>query len=173
MTQFNNEIEQAAFMGAKTAQQPQQQPDRYDSRTADKFVLRMPDVAFDYLEVLARRNGRSLNAEILAAVSACLEHSAQLETQLKVLKHYLGVTASCSVLAGVEVYAIAPRQRLRKFVLRLPPNVRELVSLTVDAGGMNRWFAYQAVAWINHQRQVDALMLACSEVEELALKDAS
>lgn len=37
---------------------------RYDSRTADKFVLRMPDGMRSRIEVLASERHRSMNSEI-------------------------------------------------------------------------------------------------------------
>jgi plasmid stability protein len=50
----------------------------YDSRTADKFVLRMPDGMRDEIAARAKTNGRSMNAEMVMMMRNQLNGGASL-----------------------------------------------------------------------------------------------
>ena len=52
-----------------------------DSRTADKFVLRMPDGLRERYKEQAKANGRSMNSEMIKALEKGLEDD-QRETEL-------------------------------------------------------------------------------------------
>lgn len=52
-----------------------------DSRTADKFVLRMPDGLRERYKEQAKANGRSMNSEMIKALEKGLEDD-QRETDL-------------------------------------------------------------------------------------------
>jgi hypothetical protein len=50
-----------------TAQMP------YNSRTADKFVLRLPEGLRDRINLAAENNHRSMNGEIIARIDSSLD----------------------------------------------------------------------------------------------------
>lgn len=49
----------------------------YSSRTADKFVVRLPDGVREQIAEFARKNYRSMNSHILVYIEACLELEKQ------------------------------------------------------------------------------------------------
>jgi plasmid stability protein len=65
------------------------------NRTSDKFILRLPDGMREKLARVAERKGRSMNAEVVAALAMYFEHedaapgskgyrrSAAIETAIK------------------------------------------------------------------------------------------
>lgn len=60
-----------------------------DSRTAEKFVIRLPDGLRDKYRDMAKRNGRSMNSEMVRALEAGLEAVDELidmEVRLSVLE---------------------------------------------------------------------------------------
>ncbi len=56
----------------------------YPSRIADQFVVRFPDGMRDRLKEAAAANGRSMNAEIIARLSASFDH--QIPAELKLIE---------------------------------------------------------------------------------------
>lgn len=55
----------------------------YDSRTCDKFVVRLPDGMRDMLADTASANNRSMNAEFVTATWWWMERQALLESMLE------------------------------------------------------------------------------------------
>ena len=53
---------------------------RYPSEEKDRFIVRMPDGMRDQLKGIAAKNGRSLNAEIIARLSETLETDKALDS---------------------------------------------------------------------------------------------
>ena len=53
----------------------------YSSRTADKFVVRLPDGMRERVAEVARRNHRSMNSEIIARLDESMS-SGQLDTNI-------------------------------------------------------------------------------------------
>jgi plasmid stability protein len=47
------------------------------SRASDKFILRLPDGMREHLAEVAERNGRSMNAEVIAALAMYFEHASR------------------------------------------------------------------------------------------------
>lgn len=56
-----------------TAQMP------YNSRTADKFVLRLPEGLRDRINLAAENNHRSMNGEIIARIDSSLDLEEKYE----------------------------------------------------------------------------------------------
>lgn len=56
----------------------------YSSRTADKFVVRLPDGMRERIADVARTHHRSMNSEIIACLEQSLLQEASLGDELKV-----------------------------------------------------------------------------------------
>lgn len=130
----------------------------YNSRTADKFIVRVAPAVLDEVERLALAQGRSINAELNAAVLDGLNDHLRSQTLLAIFKSYLGVDAD-RILAGVPTLDVASSTK-RQFVLRLPKTVRQQIEGIAGVGSMNSWIAGKVVAWVNAQRQCEALLSA-------------
>lgn len=61
---------------------------RYDSRTADKFVLRLPEGLRDRINVAAERNHRSMNGEMIARIDGSLDLERKYE-EMRQLNSFL------------------------------------------------------------------------------------
>lgn len=83
------------------------------------FPLRMPEDLRARIEDLARTNGQSANAEIVAVLDAATGgaalHQVPVEALLKVAAERLGATVQISVLAATAPVPAAPkRARVKK-----------------------------------------------------------
>lgn len=58
-------------------------PTQYNSRTADKFVLRLPDGMRDRISLAAEKSYRSMNGEIIARIANSLDLEARYEEMRK------------------------------------------------------------------------------------------
>lgn len=63
----------------------QQQYTTTSSRTADKFVLRLPDGLREDIAVLAESNDRSMNAEIINRIKRSMASDTLSEEQTKLI----------------------------------------------------------------------------------------
>lgn len=57
---------------------------QYNSRTADKFVLRLPDGMRDRISLAADKGHRSMNCEIIARIDNSLDLEARYEEMRKI-----------------------------------------------------------------------------------------
>lgn len=130
----------------------------YNSRTADKFIMRVAPAVLGEVERLAKAQGRSINSELNAAVLDGLNDHLHSQTMLAIFKSYLGSQAD-RILAGVPELNLCTRAR-RKFVLRLPDMVRQQIEDIAGVGSMNHWIAGKVIAWVNTQRQCEAMLSA-------------
>jgi len=78
-----------------TAQMP------YNSRTADKFVLRLPEGLRDRINQVAEDNQRSMNGEIVARINGSLDLEDKYEEMRQFNRHLLN---------RIEVLEAAARQ---------------------------------------------------------------
>ncbi|XVO89385.1 Arc family DNA-binding protein [Pseudomonas palleroniana] len=63
-------------------------PVRNDSRTADKFLLRLPEGLHDQINLAAEKNHRSMNGEIIARIDGSLELERKYE-EMRQLNNFL------------------------------------------------------------------------------------
>ena len=68
--------------------QPALVPVRYDSRTADKFVLRLPEGLRDQISQAAESNHRSMNGEMVARIDGSLDLERKYE-EMRQLNRFL------------------------------------------------------------------------------------
>lgn len=68
--------------------QPAPAPVRYDSRTADKFVLRLPEGLRDRINQVAESNHRSMNGEMVARIDGSLDLERKYE-EMRQLNSFL------------------------------------------------------------------------------------
>lgn len=61
---------------------------RYDSRTADKFVLRLPEGLRDRINQAAESNHRSMNGEMVARIDGSLDLERKYE-EMRQLNSFL------------------------------------------------------------------------------------
>lgn len=75
----------------------------YSSRTADKFVVRLPDGMRERVAELARENHRSMNAEIVSRLETSLNTSEVDTPSLN------GVGDATALISKLDVQAWSPR----------------------------------------------------------------
>jgi len=157
MTSYRSALAQQADNARPTAS-PVATQAVYNSRTADKFIVRVAPAVLDEVERLALAQGRSINTELNAALLDGLNDHLRSQTMLDIFKSYLGSEAD-RILAGVPTLDVASSTK-RQFVLRLPKTVRQQIEDIAGVGSMNSWIAGKVVAWVNAQRQCEALLSA-------------
>lgn len=84
--------------------------EKYPSELADRFIVRFPAGMRDRIAEEARKNGRSMNSEIIARLEASFEHQAQP----------LGIVELQNILA-------AERTRVAEEVVRYFENKNQVV----------------------------------------------
>lgn len=80
----------------------------YDSRTADKFVLRLPEGLRARISQVAEKNHRSMNGEMIARIDGSLDLEAKYEEMRKLNQYLLGR------LEMLETVSIPPALALLK-----------------------------------------------------------
>lgn len=164
-----------AITAARTGPVPRQ---RYDSRTADKFVIRGFEELFSELDGIGKHQGRSMNSEAVAAILEALAGQRRNTGMLNILKAHLGPELSAKVLAEVPNFDLAKCNKPREFVLRLPPSVRNTIrdgvgKVVSEKGSrtktMNTWVLEALVDWIQSQRLQYALLMASIAMDQAAL----
>lgn len=161
---------------ALAAARPDPVPEVYDSRTADKFVFRTTKALAAELKRLGQLSQRSMNAEVVLAVTEYLRWRERNEVMHKALSAYLGPVHARAVIASVQPFKhTAPRKgTARQIVVRFPPGVRGEVfsAKDEDQDSMNNVMLQAILWWVNIQRQTHALLAACAATE-LEAKHAS
>lgn len=79
--------------------QPTLAPVRYDSRTADKFVLRLPEGLRDQISQAAESNHRSMNGEMVARIDGSLDLERKYE-EMRQLNRFLNQKIAILEQAG-------------------------------------------------------------------------
>lgn len=146
----------------------------FNSRTADKFVIRTSRVLLDAVLVLGRLRGRSQNAEMVEALITSLAGRQRAIATRNIYVEKLGPTMAAVVLATVERVDVDERKGKEKANIRLPDGVRSAVADVVDRSKkdterfstMNAFITDALVFWINNQRECNALLSACIDQDE-------
>jgi len=152
----------------------------FNSRTADKYVLRGFDELFSELEAIGRHQGRSTNSEVIAAILEALDGCRVSSGTLHILRKHLGPSLSESVLGEVPDFELANCVTPKKFVIRFPPSVRDKIREGVKDAlsqqacktSMNAWILDALVYWIKYQRQHYALLSTSITMDQLLLTNA-
>lgn len=136
-----------------------------DSRTADKFIIRGYEELYAELDGIGRYQGRSRNSEVQSAVLEALGKWNRTTAMLNILVMHLGSEVSEQILKEVPDFELSKCKREDRFVLRFPPNVRQIVRSGIESAelgvmSMNDWFLRVLVRWVNVQRQHYALLSA-------------
>jgi len=146
----------------------------YNSRTADKFVIRGYAELFDELGGIGRHQSRSTNSEVVAAVLSGLTGHTRSTAMLRILKLHLGEDVSSRVLSKVPDFDLSKCRKPKHFVVRFPTDVRDTVRADVlkastRATSMNRWLLGALVEWIKIQRQLYALLTAAVAIDTVTI----
>lgn len=101
------------------------------SRSADQFVVRLPEGLRDTLKTRAASNNRSMNAEIVAILGAAIGDesslsAASVETLLKAVADRMGAAVQIHV-AGEASPSSAPKTRPNKKTT-IPADAKRLTS---------------------------------------------
>lgn len=67
---------------ASTMRRMSEQKPAYPSRTADQFVIRLPDGMRDRLKEAAHANGRSMNSEIVSRLQSTLDSDVSVKVDM-------------------------------------------------------------------------------------------
>lgn len=166
-----NPIGQEALNTARGIPQPRAQ---FNSRTADKFVIRTSRVLLDAVLAMGRIRGRSGNSEVVEALAASLAGRQRAIATRNIYAAQLGPTMAAAVLDTVERVALEQCRGKDKSNIRLPDGLRSQVAdaverskkETVRFNSMNAYITDALVFWINNQRERSALLSACIDQDE-------
>ena len=161
MQQATDTLEQAVSAANEAPKSPQ----KTNSRTADKFVIRGYLELWQELDTLGIRFCRSRNSEAQMAVLEGISEWERTSAMLNILVGHLGDEVSAHVLAALPEFEWSQLITPKKFVLRFPPDVRDVVrdgieNSLFERASMNDWFVLTLIRWINLQRQLYALQSA-------------
>lgn len=100
------------------------------SRSADQFVVRLPEGLRDTLKARAASNNRSMNAEIVAILGAAIGDetslgAASVETLLKAVADRMGSAIQIHV-AGTGPSSTAPKTRPAAKKISIPADSKRL-----------------------------------------------
>lgn len=131
------------------------------SRTAAKFVLRIPIVLKEAIEEVARRQFRSFNSEVALAVISQFEGHRRLVTMRNSLATRLGSEVAEEVLSRFQ--RIDPEEgALHGFNVRFPEGLRDEVKAT-SADTMKVAIANACADWVYYSQQIEALLKRCED----------
>jgi len=136
-----------------------------DSRTADKFVLSTHTTIIDALDEIARSHSRSVNSEIIMAVTEALDGSQRTAFDRQLYVSHLGEARASLILVGVPHIELSAMRGDHSTTVRLPDGIREAIA--IQAGIMHlsmlAWILRALQSWINDQRDIHVLQNACVE----------
>lgn len=138
-----------------------------DSRKADKFVLRTHTTIIDALDEIASSHSRSVNSEIIMAVTEALDRNQRTKFARQLYVNHLGEARASLILVGVPHIELSAMLGDHSTTVRLPDGIREAVAM--EAGKMRlsmmTWMLKALQCWINDQRDIHALQNACVEIQ--------
>ncbi|MBV7547412.1 Arc family DNA-binding protein [Pseudomonas sp. PDM26] len=138
-----------------------------DSRKADKFVLSTHTTIIDALDEIARSHCRSVNSEIIMAVTEALDGNQRTTFDRQLYVNHLGEARASLILVGVPHVDLSAMRGDHTTTVRLPDGIREAVAM--EAGimhlSMMAWMLKALQCWINDQRDIHALQNACVETQ--------
>lgn len=134
-----------------------------DSRKADKFVLSTHSTIIDALDEIARSHSRSVNSEVIMAVTEALDGNQRTTLDRQLYVNHLGEARASLILVGVTHVELCAMRGDHTTTVRLPDGIREAVAM--EAGIMHlsmlAWMLKALQCWINDQRDIHALQNAC------------
>lgn len=131
------------------------------SRTAEKFVLRIPIVLKEAVEEVARSQFRSFNSEVALAVISQFESHRRLITMRNSLASRLGADVTEEVLSRFQ--RIDPEGgAIQGFNVRFPDGLRDEVKAS-SADTMKVAIANACADWVYYSQQIDALLKRCED----------
>ena len=142
---------------------------KFDSRTADKFVIRGYESLWEELDGIGLHQGRSRNSESVAAILDALDGGVRSNAMLSVMIAHLGESVAEQILAEVPQFQLSRDTEPQKFVIRFPPKVRNVIKVGIASAAsapgphhssMNTWVLHALVRWVNVQRKHFALLTA-------------
>lgn len=146
----------------------------YDSRTADKFVIRGYEELFSALSEIGKQQGRSINSECIAAITDALGMHKSSTVMLRMLKAHFEQAMVDQIFIDLPVFELSMCKNPSKFIIRLPEHVRATIrDGVVDAvasqrqasTSMNQWVLRALVSWVNYQRKHFALHAAAMALD--------
>ncbi|MBM5458556.1 Arc family DNA-binding protein [Pseudomonas sp. P66] len=133
------------------------------SRTAEKFVLRIPQALKEAVENVARGQFRSFNSEVALAVISHFEGHRRLITMRNLLVNRLGAKAGKEVLAQFE--RIDPDAGLNlNYNVRFPDGVRDELKESSNTS-MRDMVANACADWVLYSTQIEGLLRRCEDPE--------
>lgn len=144
------------------------QPEIYardNSRTEDKFVVRLPVELQIAMDEVARMQHRSLNSEVVMAVLDALGENTGSLVELEGLRAYVGNDIARQVIEQVPKFEATQPIEMTTYVSRLPEGVRTQVraaALESEDGStsMRAWIMDALIHWVNSRRWIAALTRA-------------
>ncbi|RMM39264.1 Arc family DNA-binding protein (plasmid) [Pseudomonas amygdali pv. lachrymans] len=131
------------------------------SRTAEKFVLRIPIVLKEAIEEVARSQFRSFNSEVALAVISQFESHRRLITMRNSLAIRLGAEVADEVLSKLR--RINPEDGdVQGFNVRFPEGLRDEVK-TSSADTMKIAIANACADWVYYSQQIEGLLKRCED----------
>lgn len=136
-----------------------------DSRKADKFVLTTHSVIIDALDEIARSASRSVNSEIIMAVTEALDGNKRSAFDRQLYVNHLGEGQASLILVGVPHIDLSAMRGDHSTTARFPDGIRDAIA--IEAGirkvSMMTWVLMALQCWINLQRDIHSLQNACVE----------
>lgn len=111
----------------------------YSSRTADKFVVRLPDGMRERIADVARDNHRSMNSEIISRLEASLVAGDQVVAGPDVETD--AVMSTESQIAAEIINALAHKNRIAEKLFRAMPAAGDEVSMRAWRSSLEQLFA--------------------------------
>ncbi|WP_155943692.1 Arc family DNA-binding protein [Pseudomonas sp. G5(2012)] len=134
-----------------------------DSRKADKFVLRTHATIIDALDKVASSHSRSVNSEIIMAVTEALDGNQRARFARQLYVNHLGEARASLILIEVPHIDLSAMLGGHTTTVRFPDGIRDAIAL--EAGktrhSMMNWMLKALQCWLNDQRDIHALQNAC------------
>jgi hypothetical protein len=143
------------------------------SRTAPKFVIRVPQDLKDAITELGMHHNRSVNSEMVQAIQCWQSCKGQLELLKSVLSSRM---EPAQAVLALSVPHMVPQLPQTKFVVRLLPGMRDKISdekdervaasardKSVKRCAMNDIVNEILQWWMNINQDLKALMAACNK----------
>jgi predicted HicB family RNase H-like nuclease len=131
----------------------------FDSRIADKFVVRFPKFVHQGLLEMAAAEDRSFNSEIKQAIDNWLNEESLIR---KIHSTLVSIHSDTSrALALIDLAAKPPEQdeSTKKYVARFSPGVRQEIGEKAKERNvsMNSLIIHATTWWVNTHREIRAL----------------
>ena len=132
------------------------------SRTADKFVMRIPQELYEAIADLARAQYRSTNHEIAQALLSHIEGHRRILTLREILIQRLTPEIGNAVLEGLELIPHFS-DTLESYPVRFPDGLRE--ELKGGDSSMREATGRACAEWVLYSKQIEALLARCADAD--------